>query len=149
MINFSKNSTNLMISGKTFYAKEFIKALGGTWDPSTSSWLLPVHIDSEKLRKDVQDKAFTCEKIEKDKLKAERAYAMSPEGIAETKEQEKANFLWALEEKKKNGSFHWICCEKCVVINWQKQHTTCTACAQDCGLYKNSFRVRGMVYTGD
>lgn len=52
MLVFTKNASNLVISGKTFYAKEAIKAVGGRWDSSTSSWSLPAHLDSEMLRKE-------------------------------------------------------------------------------------------------
>lgn len=153
MLSFSKTQANLVISGKTFYAKEAIKALGGKWDPSTSSWMLPVHIDSEMLRKDLQGKADTMEKTEKanarERKKAERAYAMSAEGIADAKEKQRQVILACLEQKKKTGAYHWICCEKCEVIDWGRQHTSCMACAEWSGQSWNTFRVRGSIFTGD
>lgn len=153
MLSFSKTQANLVISGKTFYAKEAIKALGGKWDPSTSSWMLPVHIDSEMLRKDLQGKADTMEKTEKantrERKKAERAYAMSAEGIADAKEKQRQVILSCLEQKKKTGAYHWICCEKCEVIDWGRQHTSCMACAEWSGQSWNTFRVRGSIFTGD
>ena len=153
MLDFTKNASNLVISGKTFYAKEAIKAEGGRWDSSTSSWTLPVHLDSEMLRKDLTEKAVTAEKEtkkkEKDAKAQERAYARTPEGIAAAKEAQRLRVLDCLEQKKKTGAYYWICCEKCEVIDWQRMFTSCDACAVDCGLYKNTFRVRGSIFTGD
>lgn len=153
MLTFNKTEATLIISGKTFYAKEAIKAVGGKWDPSTCSWMLPVHIDSDMLRKDLVEKAAATEKAEKKKEKeakaAARAYAISPEGIAEAKAAAKERILWALEQKKKDGSYHWICCEECNVIDWTRQHTSCRACADWDGQSWNSFCVRGRRYTGD
>ena len=144
MLSFKKIQTYLIVSGKTFYAKEAIKTLGGKWDPVMSHWLLPAHLDSEMLRKDLQEKATSIEKENKAKEKAKRKADRSGDPLAE-----RQKILACLEEKKKTGAYHWICCENCVVLNWERQHTKCDACAVDYGLYKNSFRVRGMVYTGD
>jgi hypothetical protein len=153
MLNFKKTQANLVISGKTFYAKEAIKAVGGKWDPSTSSWMLPVHIDSEMLRKDLMEKAVLLEtqtkKKEKEEAKAAREFARSPEGIAAAKEAERLRILECLEQKNKTGAYHWICCEKCTVIDWARQHTSCQACAEWSGQSWNTFRVRGSIFTGD
>lgn len=152
-MNFSKTEHNLIISGKTFYAKEAIKSVGGKWDTIKNHWTLPVHIDSLMLRKDLEGKALAFEKAEKTRMREEkkvaRAYAISPEGIAEAKKRQHDLILACLEEKKKTGAYHWICCDQCEVVDWQRQHTNCNACAVDCGLYKNSFRVRGSIFTGD
>ena len=153
MLAFKKTEANLIISGKTFYAKDAIKAVGGKWDPSIYSWTLPAHIDSEMLRKELMEKAGATEKAEKKKEKdvkaAARAYAISPEGIAEAKAAAKARVLWALEQKKTDGSYHWICCEQCEVIDWGRKHTSCMACAEWGGQSWNTFRVRGSIFTGD
>lgn len=153
MLAFKKTEANLIISGKTFYAKEAIKAVGGKWDPSIYSWTLPAHIDSEMLRKDILEKASATEKVEKKKEKdakaAAKAYALSPEGIAAAKEEQKQRILACLEEKKKTGAYHWICCEQCEVIDWGRQHTSCQACAEWGGQSWNTFCVRGRRYTGD
>ena len=152
-MNFTKTQANLVISGKTFYAKEAIKAIGGKWDPSSFTWILPVHIDSQMLRNDLLEKASAMEKAEKKKEKdtkaAGRAYSRSPEGIAEAKEAERLQILACLEQKKKTGAYHWICCEKCIVMDWGRQHTSCNACAEWSGQSWNTFRVRGSIFTGD
>jgi hypothetical protein len=153
MLAFKKTEANLIISGKTFYAKEAIKALGGTWDGIGHVWMLPAHLDSEYLRVDIVVKATAKEKAEKKKQREEaaarRAYAASPEGKAEAEEAERQRILACLEEKKKTGAYHWICCEKCEVIDWGRQHTSCMACASWSGQSWNTFRVRGSIYTGD
>jgi hypothetical protein len=46
----------MIISGKTFEAKEWIKAAGGTWDPIMKVWRLAV----EKATEEVCAKFGTC-----------------------------------------------------------------------------------------
>jgi hypothetical protein len=148
MLVFSKTDKNIVISGKTFYAKEAIKAVGGKWDTVTNSWTISSDVTPEVL-KGIEDAAKSAKKKEKDEKVAERAFAVSPEGRAMAKEEERKKILACLEEKKKTGAYNWICCENCVVINWERQHTSCMACAQWSGQSWNSFRVRGSIFTGD
>jgi hypothetical protein len=148
MLVFSKTDKNIVISGKTFYAKEAIKALGGTWDHATSSWTISSNINSETL-KDLEEVAKEGVKKEKNDKKMAAAFAKSPEGIAKLEEEERLKILACLEQKKKDGSFHWICCEKVKVIDWGRQHTSCQACAEWSGQSWNTFRVRGSIFTGD
>jgi hypothetical protein len=105
------------------------------------------------LRKDLAEKAGATEKVEKKKDKdskaAAKAYALSPEGIAARQEAERLRILACLEQKEKTGAYHWICCEKCEVIDWGRQHTSCQACAVWGGQSWNTFRVRGSIFTGD
>lgn len=153
MLEFKKTDTNLVIGGKTFYAREAIKALGGRWDGRERVWTLPVHIDSEMLRKDLIVKTTEREKVEKKKEREEaaahKAWVASPEGKAAAAEAQKERILACLEEKKKTGNFHWICCEKCEVIDWGRRHTSCKACADWSGQSWNTFCVNGRRYTGD
>jgi hypothetical protein len=156
MLSFTKNTTHLIVAGKTFPLKEALKALGARWDSSLSAWTLPVHLDSEHLRNDLNNKLKDVEvleraekKKEKEAAAAARAYALTPEGQAAAKVAAKARVLWALEQKKKTGSYHWICCEHCEVIDWTRQHTSCDPCGSGEGIYRNTFRVRGNIYTGD
>lgn len=148
-LKFDTDKTYLSITGKTFHIKEMLKSLNAVWNSEKSCWLLPVHIDSSNLRSNLQEKAYAAEINAKLKEKAERAaaraYAASQEGKEEAKAQEKFTILWALEQKNKNGSYQWICCENCKIIDWYKQHTTCDSCAE----YGNSFRISGRLYTGD
>lgn len=153
MLEFKKTESSLFISGKTFYAREILKALGGTWDGIGRVWILPAHLDSEHLRVDIVVKTTEKEKAEKKKEREEaaahRAYTASPEGKAAAAEAQRQRIMACLKEKKETGKFHWICCEKCEVIDWGRQHTSCNACADWSGQSWNTFCVRGRRYTGD
>lgn len=155
MLVFSKTDKSIEITGKTFYAKEAIKAAGGKWDAATQRWTLSANVDSEVLKglEEVAKEGVEKEKEEKKKerqeAKAAAAYALTPEGMAKRMEEERLRIMACLEQKKKDGSFHWICCEKCVVIDWGRQHTSCQACADWSGQSWNTFCVRGRRYTGD
>jgi hypothetical protein len=46
----TREETQLVISGKTFEAKEAIKGLGGTWDATRRLWTLPLELDTEETR---------------------------------------------------------------------------------------------------
>jgi hypothetical protein len=155
MLVFNKTDKNIEITGKTFYAKEAIKAAGGKWDAATQRWTISTNVNSETL-KELEDAAKKGVEKEKEEKKKQRelekeaaAYARTPEGIAKRQEEERLKILACLEQKKKDGSFHWICCEECVVVDWGRQHTSCKACADWNGYYSNSFCVRGRRYTGD
>ena len=126
---FTADSTSLYITGKTFVIKEELKKLSAVWNAEKAAWVLPVELDSKTFRDELAKKVKEA-KLEETRVANEKAFAL------------------ALEQKK-NGSYSWICCKDCKVINWKRQTTSCDSCAQDCGLYKNSFRVRGTIYTGD
>ena len=149
MLGFTKNSTHLVVTGKTFPIKDSLKALGARWDPTVSAWTLPAHLDSEHLRSDLNNKLKEIAAVERAEKKKAAAYAASPEGIAEAKEKQRNLIIACLEEKKKTGAYHWICCEKCEVIDWARKHTSCRACADWDGQSWNSFCVNGRRYTGD
>ena len=149
MLTFNKTQANLIISGKTFYVRDRIKALGGIWDSIGRSWVLPAHLDSESLRVGLLVKATMLEKAEKKEAADKRAYAESPEGKAAAAEAEKAKILLALEQKKKDGSYHWICCEECKVLDWNRRMTSCKPHGADYGLWTESIRINGKLYTGD
>jgi hypothetical protein len=145
------NTVNNRVSvyGKTFDVKEKLKEVGGLWDSKSKCWNIPIASATLTFHQSLD--AFLDEQKAKEKAdeKAARAYALTPEGRAEAEVKRKQTILDCLEEKKKTGAYHWICCQSCVVVDWKRQHTTCDACAVDYGIYKNSFRVRGMIYTGD
>jgi len=155
------------VSGSTFDMKEHIKAAGGKWQPDTRTWF----IESTKsiaglLKAKADDEAARAAAAIEAKAarKAKRAYEATPEGkealrVKRIADQEaaraadKARVLWALAEKKRTdagaAAYHWICCESCEVIDWQRKHTSCRACAVFDGQSWNSFRVRGSIFTGD
>lgn len=148
MLVFSKTEQNIMISGKTFYAKEAIKSAGGKWDSDKRCWTISSNVSSEIL-KELEDAAKEGVKKEKEEKKAAAVFAKSPEGIAKRQEEERLKILACLEQKKTTGAYHWICCEKCVVVDWGRQHTSCMACADWSGQSWNTFCVNGRRYTGD
>jgi len=136
----------------TFDLKEVIKSVGGKWTAVNKSWTIKLPADLEPLNtaiKTLSAKRSEEFKAKRDAAKAQRLFDASPEGIAKKKAEAKQLVLNALELKKKTGAYYWICCEECEVIDWQRAHTSCNACAVDCGLYKNTFRVRGAIFTGD
>jgi hypothetical protein len=147
MLVFSKTDKNIVISGKTFYAKEAIKAAGGKWDATSREWTISSDVTAEVLN-GLEEVAKVAAKKEKDEKAAFAAYAKSPEGRALVKEEERKRMLACLEQKK-TGAYQWICCEKCEVIDWERQHTSCMACAEWNGQTWNAFRVRGSIFTGD
>lgn len=143
-LKFSTTSTNLVISGQTFYIKEKLKLLGARWNPETSGWVIPVHLNSDYLRNDLET---TSQELYKKAKAAERAeakrireYSRSPEGIKFAKDLEKAAVLAAFKAR-----IHWICCAECIVVDWKRQHTYCSAHAYD----GNDFYVSGRLRTGD
>ena len=129
----------------TYSLKEHIKAAGGKWQAETKTWAIPATASIEAFYatlKSISDDRRAQRKIdaaaEKERIR-----------LANTPEAQKQRVLEALAIKAKTGQYYWICCEHCVVIDWVRAHTSCDACAVDCGLYKNTFRVRGNIYTGD
>jgi hypothetical protein len=137
----------------TFALKDAIKASGGKWSSETKSWVITDPTDLTPLNDATAALSELRAQEAKDKRaaeKAQRAFNLTPEGQAIIKAQEKAKVLSALAEKAKgNYSYHWICCEECVVIDWARQHTSCKPCGSFDGLSLNTFRVRGRLYTGD
>jgi hypothetical protein len=119
MLYYKKTSEHLVIKGKTFHAKDYLKAIGAKWDSVQIAWILPVHLDSTNLRKELE------EKVEKGLLDA------------------------ALAEKADNGSYPWICCKECKVYDWVRQFTSCKVHSSGEGIGKITFRVKGRLYTGD
>jgi len=148
MLIFTKTDKNTVITGKTFYAKEAIKAAGGKWDPTTNRWIISGDVNLWVL-KGIEEAAKDSLKKEKDDAAQAAAFARSPAGIAAAVAEERKHILACLAQKKKDGSYNWICCEKCEVIDWKRQHTSCQACVEWGGQGWNTFRVRGSIYTGD
>jgi hypothetical protein len=155
MLVFKKTDKNIVISGKTFYARDAIKSAGGKWDPMTQSWTISNSVSPEVLKgleeaaKEEAKKEKNARKVERDASRAATAYALTPLGIAERAEAERRRIAWCLEQKAKTGEYHWICCEKVRVTDWARQHTWCNACGADYGTHIEGFFVRGLLRTGD
>ena len=136
----------------TFALKEAIKRCGGRWEAASKTWIVPPPCDLAPLEEEMRLLGETRKaeaKAERERRKAERAFAATPEGKAAAKAAARQRVLACLAEKAKTGAYHWICCEKCEVIDWQRQHTSCWDCGDDKGLWRDCFRVRGRIYTGD
>ena len=134
----------------TFELKDHIKTAGGIWNSQKKSWYIPSSgLESVRAAAEALHATRKAEKIaKKEAMRNQRIYDKTPEGIAALAQKAKDAVLSALQLKKATGAYSWICCEKCEVIDWQRQHTYCEACAVDYGLYKEGFRVRGNIYTG-
>jgi len=135
----------------TFALKTEIKAAGGKWNAETKSWFLK-NGALTSVRSAALKLSETREKEKKEAkiaAAAKRIFDLTPEGIAENKRLAKEKVLWALEQNKKTGAYPWICCEECKVIDWVRQFTSCEPCGSGEGIGRNTFRVRGRLYTGD
>lgn len=144
----TRESEQLVISGKTFDIKDIIKEIGGRWDAARRVWTLPY---TEEARAKLLAASAAAEdrlKAEKKEKKRKAAYRLTPEGQAEARAEAREVVKRCLVEKAKTGQYFWICCEECEVIDWQRQHTSCRACAHWDGQSWNSFFVRGGLYTG-
>jgi hypothetical protein len=131
-LRFTEQDSSLTVAGKTFLIKDNIKSLGGLWNPATKTWTISTTdmVSTKKLLTD----AFSAQKAALDSAKPPVMTV------------HQALLL-------KNGGDHlwdWICCEHCVVHDWQRQHTSCSTHShiQPSG-YGSNFRVRGILYYGD
>jgi hypothetical protein len=137
---------NVVVGGSSFDFKEIIRCAGARWNPVIRAWVFhksTVADITELISPAVNDLAafLAAEKIkQKAAAKAHKKWLQTPEGQAHTVAAEKARVALAVSQ----GS-SWICCKECTVVDWVRQHTFCKACAED----GNSFRVRGMIRTGD
>jgi len=141
---FTLTPKNLVITGKTFPIKEQLKALGGIWQ--SPAWLLPLNADAPLTRAILVESCRRALLIEKEAAKAEKAaqvarlaYLHSPKFVKDVLAAREAG----------DHTFHWICCDQCVVIDWARQHTSCQSCGHDNGMWKETFFVRGCLRTGD
>jgi hypothetical protein len=138
---FTTTTKNLVVTGKTFPIKEQLKALGGIWN--SPRWILPLNADSPLTRANLVESCRRALIEEKEsKVAAEKAriaYLASPEAVKDALKAKAAG----------DYSYHWICCEDCVVIDWARQHTSCQSCGYDNGMWKETFFVRGSLRTGD
>lgn len=162
------DGANTVTGYDTYELKEAIKSCGGKWEPFTRSWVVQAHRSLAPLEAAMQAlkdqrqavaeakraadeefkkaaEALAGHALKKSELKAARAAAKLEKAKAADKMRVKA----CLAEKAKTGAYSWICCEKCEVVDWYKQHTYCWDCGSDKGLYRDCFRVRGSIYTGD
>jgi hypothetical protein len=125
---FTPSPTALIVTGKTFHAKEHLKKLGGKW--TNGSWSLPLNADTPINRADLEAAATEAITAEKLVNAAQRAYAKSPAGIAAAAA---ADFQIA----RRAG---WTCCDAAYVMDVGRGHVGC---------HTHGFHKRGILYTGD
>lgn len=159
-IHLTREEIQLVISGKTFEAKETIKSLGGKWDAARRIWTLPLELDTEETRTRLG--ALTKEQEEV----AEAAVAAWREEVFRAEAETRAKRLKKLEKRRaaaaaKNlelvkwcladtsGKYSWVCCEQCEIVDLKKGHSSCRAHAHWDGQSWCTFRVFGSVYTGN
>ena len=118
---FTINDKSLIVTGKTFHAKEHLKSLGGKW--SGSAWSLPLDADTPENRAALEGTVTLGTTMQKAADKAVRDYADSPS----------AKFQYA----KSRG---WTCCDKANVMDAQRGHVGC---------FEHGFHVKGILRTGD
>jgi hypothetical protein len=150
-LNFVSSEKGIVVTGKTFDVKDILKAHGASWSPEAAAWVFRGKTDVEAVQAAVTAEIEAAaaakkaaRKVELAKAKAVREWLKTPEGKAHAVAEAKARVVAA-----RAAGAHWICCDKCEVIDWARQHTACMACAHWDGQSYNSFRVRGMCYTGD
>ena len=171
-IRLTREETQLVVSGKTFEAKETIKSLGGKWDAARRCWTLPLHLDTEETRvrlgvltkhqEEVAQAAVASWRHQvaeaavaawrEDMLAAEKAAR-----AAAVKKEEKRRAAaaaknlelvkWCLADT--SGKYSWVCCEQCEIVDFHKGHTSCRAHAHWDGQSWCSFRIFGSLYTGN
>ncbi len=136
-LDFAVYEKGVVVTGKTFDVKDILKAHGASWDSQMAAWVFHGKTDMEAVRAAVAaevEAAVSAKSAAKAEAKKARAWLKTPAGQAH-----------AVAEARAAGAY-WICCDACKVIDWERQHTSCTACVRQS---TSSFRVRGVVYTGD
>jgi hypothetical protein len=156
----TREETQLVISGKTFEAKEAIKELGGSWDAARRIWTLPLELDTEETRTRLgvlterqQEVVDTAMEVWREAVlaaqKESRAKRMKKEEKRRAAEAAKNRELvaWCLADT--SGKYSWVCCDQCEIIDLKKGHSSCRAHAHWDGQSWCSFRIFGSLYTGN
>ena len=138
------------ISGKDAFAlKEAIKRCGGKWMALTKTWVIPAGNALNALENEMQ--LLNQTRLQE---KVQQAFNKTTEGRALKAADDKmvmyTMVMQCLAEKQKTGKYQWVCCDKCIVLDWTRQHTTCWDCGHDDGQGgRSTFRISGRLYTGD
>ena len=166
MLTFTISGSNLQI-GNSYSIKDHLKNnLKAKWNPEARAWEIPARLDCEYLRNELTTMLKTIAKAEREKKKEaakeaaireteRRIYLATPEGKEAVRQQRISENTARKEEDNQRTArgeapiYWWINCLECEVVDWYRKHTTCDACADDHGFFKNTFRVRGCRYTGD
>ena len=159
-----REETQLIVSGKTFDAKETIKALGGKWDPKRRVWTLPLAMDTEDTRVRLGIMSVEEKRQQEERLEGIRQAVRAHAEILEAERREKLSKKAEKERIKASaanralvqqcladttGKYSWVCCDKCEIVDFRKGQTSCSAHAHWDGQSWCSFRIFGLVYTGN
>lgn len=117
--------------------------MGAKWCQKEQSWVFPgessidtVRTSLESILAEAVETQRKINRLQNAERKARKLWEASPEG-------KKARVIEALRAN--SPIYHWICCEHCEVISWDRMTAYCMKHA-DGG---NAFRVRGHIWTGD
>ena len=135
-ITFEQKTIGVAVSGKSFYVKDQLKALGGMWNPAMKAWIVPTLTEADQIT--LETAAANAIRLEKDTRNAERAAerAASKAGLKAGPKPLPQAGLKPLP----NPLPYWICCDKVTFVDWEEQHVSCP---------QHGFRVRGAFFTGD
>jgi hypothetical protein len=157
MLKFQTTEDKLQVMG-SFDIKDHLKSLGAKWNPDARSWDLPIAMDTPEFREVLKETLKITRKAAKDLKEKEdrerRAFESTPEGKAAVREKRIAqNRAWKKEDEERIARGEaplvwWINCDECEVIDWKIKMTSCDACADDHGFFKETIRVKGGRYTG-
>ena len=159
-----REETQLIVSGKTFDAKETIKALGGKWDPKRRVWTLPLAMYTDDTRARLGIMSEEEKRRQEERLEGIRQAALAVAAEVEAQQREKLNkkaekqrakivaknlelVKWCLADT--SGKYSWVCCESCEIVDFAKKHSSCRAHAHWDGQSWCSFRINGVLYTGN
>ena len=128
----------------TYHIKEELKMLGAKWHQG--AWTFRGFQEITMVKglmgpcEAAYVRAMNAKEAERVAEKARRAWLNTPEGRAATAAEEKRRIAAAAA-----AGCSWICCAECTVMDWDRRHTSCDVHAED----GNTFRVNGMIRTGD
>lgn len=160
-IHFHREPTQLVLTGKTFDVKEAIKSLGGKWNPLRRVWTLPLEADTDEVRVHLGAWTISEEEDAEDAMKAAAAAAVAAVEATMAAQRSTAAKAAAKRERARkaekervrrcvaSGSYPWICCENCEVVDWVNRHTSCRVHAHWDGQSWCTFRINGTLYTGN
>ena len=139
-ITFEKKPIGVAVSGKSFYVKDELKALGGKWNPTMKAWIVATLTKGDQVA--LETAAVNAIREEKHTRNAERAAerAASKAGPKPLPQAGPKPLPQAGLKPLPNPLPWWICCDKVTFVDWEEQHVSCR---------EHGFRVRGAFFTGD
>jgi hypothetical protein len=143
-ITFHPSKDIMCVDGKTFHVKEQLKKAGAQWN---NGWTIKSEIATKEFLAELNALASAAIKAEKDVEKKKREDAAALASFYKTPEGKEQRWkeIQELKNSPAGAAYNFICCKECEVINWERKHSSCTAC----GINGNNFFVRGSIYTGD